>query len=433
MDFLLFLLVNAALFIRPAEVIPGMQDIELYKLLIIPCLVVALPAVLEQFQADKLAARPLTVCVLGLWLAIVLSQLSHGQAEKAALEGFAFAKTVAYYLLFVAIVNTPERLRRFLFWVMVFAAATTLVAVLRYHGVIELPTLTTLQDRRDDELGNETIFLRLCGTGIFRDPNDFTLLLVLGIPLTLYRLTGTQGGLGRVLWLAPLALFGYALALTQSRGGLLAVMLGLFVLFQARFGKKIAFLLMVAVLPVLLVFMAGRQTDVFTSGDTAQQRYQLWSDGLMLLREAPVFGVGVEEFQPRAGMVAHNSFVHAFGELGLFGGTLFLGAFFYGLWTLYRLGSRDRVIVDPTLRRLQPYVLAIVAGYAGAMLSLSHVYSVPTYTALGLMTSFLGLAVVYPPLPVRRFNGQLLQRFALATASFLLVTYLVVRVMVRWR
>ena len=30
-----------------------------------------------------------------------------------------------------------------------------------------------------------------------------------------------------------------------------------------------------------------------------------------------------------AGLVAHNSFVHAFVELGLFGGTFFFGCFFF--------------------------------------------------------------------------------------------------------
>ena len=69
MDFVLFLLVNAALFIRPAEILPGMEHVELYKLLIIPCLLVAFPAVLEQFRADvrSLSAQYLTGEPYGLF------------------------------------------------------------------------------------------------------------------------------------------------------------------------------------------------------------------------------------------------------------------------------------------------------------------------------------------------------------------------------
>jgi O-antigen ligase len=433
MDFVLFILVNATLFLRPAEVVPGMEDVQLYTYLIVPCLLLALPAVLEQLRGDVLVRRPVTVCVLGLVALVPLSQLGHLEPDKALLAGLEFAKVAVYYLLFVAIVSTPERLRRLLWWLVLFTAATALLAVVRYHGMIDLPTPSTLADQRDNELGEEQIFLRLVGTGIFRDPNDFTLLLVLGIPLTLWLLTESAGTAGRVVWLAPLALFGYALALTQSRGGFLAVALGLIVLLRARFGKRLSLVLGLLVVPALFLLLGGRQTDVFTTEDTAQQRYQLWSDGLMLFQESPVVGIGVGEFQPRAGMVAHNSFVQAFAELGFVGGTLFLGAFLYGLWTLWRLAPERTAILDPTLRRLRPYVLAVLAGYAVALLSLTHVYTVPTYTVLGLATAYLGLAVAFPPVPVPRFGGQLVQRFAMASVGFLLVTYVVVRFVVRWR
>lgn len=431
MDFVLFLLVNATLFLRPAEVVPGMQDIELYKIVIIPALIVALPGVLAQLSGQALAARPVSVCVLGLWLAVPLSNLAHGDAENAWLNGYEFTKVLAYYLLFVATVNTPDRLRRFFFWMVLFTLATVLLAVLRFHGVIELPGGTGVLDRRDDGLGGEQIFLRLCGTGIFRDPNDFSLLLALGFPLVIYRLTDSQDT-GRLLWLLPAGLLGYALACTQSRGGLLAVLIGLAVLFRARFGTRTSLLLLAAGLPVLLLVLGGRQTH-FTSEDTAQMRFQLWSDGLMLLREEPLFGVGAGEFTHRAQMVAHNSFVHAYGELGLLGGTLFLGAFFFGLNSLWQLRAEKTLVLDPAVRRLQPYVLAVVAGFAGAMLSLTHVYTVPTYTALGLVTAYLGLAVAYPPVPVARFGLPLLQRFAVASVGFLTVTYVAVRFLVHWR
>jgi hypothetical protein len=433
MDFFLFLLVNATLFLRPAEIFPGMANVELYKLLIIPCLLVAFPAVLEQLRGDALAARPVTVCVLGLWAAVPLSLLAHGWADRALLETFEFGKNVAYYLLFVAVVNTPERLRRFLFWILLFAAATVLLAVLRYHNLIELPAQTFMLDRRDNEWGEEQVFMRLCGTGLFQDPNDFSLVLVLGIPLALYRLTDSEGGLGRLVWLGPLALFGYALGRTQSRGGLLAVLLGLAVLFRARYGTRRSLLILAVLLPAVFVVLAGRQTDVLTGEDTAQLRFQLWSDGLMFFRESPLVGIGVNEFQPRAGQPAHNSFVHAFAELGAVGGVLFLGAFFFAVWALYRLRPEKVLVLDPELRRLQPYVLAVVAGVAGAILSLNHVYSVPTYLGLGLATSYLGLAVAFPPEPVARFDGRLLQRFVVASVGFLMVTYLVTRVLVHWK
>ncbi len=89
--------------------------------------------------------------------------------------------------------------------------------------------------------------------------------------------------------MAPLALFGYALALTNSRGGLLALLTAMLVLFQARFGWRKTLVLVPIVLPLMFLLFAGRQTEFTTSEGTSQQRIQFWSEGLAMFRQAPVF------------------------------------------------------------------------------------------------------------------------------------------------
>jgi O-antigen ligase len=431
MDFLLFVFVNAALFIRPAEVIPGVQDLQVYTYAILPCLIIATPGILDQLRGAQRVARPVTVCVLGLWVAVVLSHLFHGEIEKAGLGAFEFGKVVAYYLIFVAIVNTPRRLRAILFWITTFGAVMTLVAVLEFHGVLQTAAPMTLKDVQHDQLGEDEHFVRLTGSGIFNDPNDFCLLLVIVIPLTLYRLLdGSSRSSARVIWLIPLGLFFYALALTQSRGGFIAVMVGVLVLVHARYGRVVTLALVATIIPAALVMFSGRQTDVSMSEGTGQQRLQLWDDGLMYLRESPLFGIGADEFMKRSSLVAHNSFVHSFAEMGLFGGTLFLGAFLYSLWALYRF--RRARILDPTARGLQPYLLAVIASLTALMMSLSRGYLVPTYMVLAMVTSYLRFATALPPVPVPRVSLQLAQRFALASFCFLAMTYVLVRTLVRW-
>src|SRR5205085_1542342 len=80
-------------------------------------------------------------------------------------------------------------------------------------------------------------------------------------------------------------------------------------------------------------------------------------------REAPLFGIGYREYSEQVGQVAHNSFVHCYTELGFFGGTAFLGAFFCTLLALFRLGGQRVPTADPALARLRPYVLTLVLGY----------------------------------------------------------------------
>jgi O-antigen ligase len=180
--------------------------------------------------------------------------------------------------------------------------------------------------------------------------------------------------------------------------------------------------------PAAVLLLAGRGNEAWTSrGGTSQSRIQLWSEGLELFREAPLFGIGIGEYNERAEQVAHNSFIHCYAELGLFGGTVFLGAFYLAIWSTYRLGRHGAPGVDPELRRLQPFVPALVAAYAAGVLSLSRSYIVPTYMYLGLAAVYIGLAGEAPP---ECFDGRLARRLVLVSLVFLPVAYLFVRIFV---
>jgi hypothetical protein len=427
LGFALFLLLNATLFIRPGEVVPALLGWNIYQFLILLTFAVAFPLVLTQL--GSLDARPITVCVLGLLPAIVLSHLANGRGAEAATGGWDHAKTILYYLLFVGLVVTPDRLRSFLWWLGVLSTITAALAVLQYHGAIELPVAMSIDDGGgiDQITGEETKVSRLRGSGIFQDPNDFCILLVVGIILTLYWLTDSESGVLRVLWVGPLFLFLYGLSLTQSRGGLLALLFGLFALLQARFGWRRALVGIGLLLPAVIVVMAGRQTDFSTESGTGQDRLQLWRDGVVLFKTAPVFGIGRDRFAEESGLVAHNSYIHAFAELGFFGGMLFLGAFATALGGLHRLGRPRCQIVDPQLARMRPYLVGMVGGYAAGMMSLSLCYLLPTYTMLALSTTYLSVAKTEPPTPPVRCDATLLFRLTALSVLTIGFFYVIVR------
>ncbi len=152
----------------------------------------------------------------------------------------------------------------------------------------------------------------------------------------------------------------------------------------------------------------------------------------MLFRGSPLFGIGTNRYGLEVGHVAHNSYIHAFTEMGLFGGTLFVGMVYYSLWTIYRLGrSRDK-IADPELSRMQPYVLAALTGFSAGMLTLSLCYEVPTYTMFGLATVFIRLANPDPPLPGTYLDGWLVRRLLVVGIVTLAVFFLYTKYNVRW-
>jgi O-antigen ligase len=429
LGFALFLVANATLFVRPAEIFPALLGWQIYLALALLCLAVSFPILFELLSPASLERRPIVVCVLALLLAVFLSHLSQGRVLEALDLGWDFVKIVLYFFLLVGLVTTRSRLRVFLFFLILFTTAMATLAILQYHGRITLVNLNPIKDTtRDANLGKDVRFVRLVGTGLFHDPNEFSIPMVVAILLSLYWLTDRHIGLARFALVLPMLVMGYALALTQSRGGLLALLIGLLVFLRTRFGTMLTVGLACTLFPALLLVFGGRQTDLEAGGGTAMERVELWSDALMQFRQAPLFGIGRNEFVKVAGLVAHNSFMHAFAELGFFGGLFYIGAFALALYEMYRLGKYRAHIVDPELHRLQPYLFGAVAAMVAGMMSLTLCYYVvPTYTLLGLASSYRSMARTEPALPVVRTDVRLLVRFAQVSVIFLICMYIVVR------
>jgi hypothetical protein len=394
LGFALFILLNAVLFVRPQELMPELLPDRVYQVLILVCAAVSIPAILQRLRPGSWAAQPITWCALGMFPAVILSHLSHAQFGSAFEAGADFVKVMLYFLLVISLLTSYSRLRRFSFWLVAFVVVLTSLALLHYYEIIEITNLTELQENDVDAATGDLVeIVRLRSTGMYNDPNDLCLILCIAMAFSLYWLMDRATGPLRLLWLGPLLLFGYALALTQSRGGLLAMVAGLVVLCKSRLGWWKTIPLAALVLPAVLLFFSGRQTNVNLSNveDTAQARMQLWREGLLMFKSAPLFGIGQKEYSEEVGLVAHNSFIHSFAELGLFGGTMFTGAFFLSAWSLHRLRRTEAAPAEPGEARLRSYLLAAVVAYTVGMLSLSRAYIEPTYLVVGLAGAYVAL------------------------------------------
>jgi O-antigen ligase len=432
--FFLFILVNAALFLRPSELFPDLGEAPIYEVLILACLLFSCGAVLRQLKPGVLLGQQITLCVLGLLPAVALSHFSHSNLQQGLESAIEFFKLVVYYLLLIALVNNSTRLKWFLFALALFTTTLTLLALLQYHGVIDVQALTTMAEKGDidPQTGEQVIHLRLQGAGIFQDPNDICLIILTAAFICLYGAATTGLTLVRIGCFIVLGALLYAMVLTQSRGGFIATLASILVFFLVRFGWKKTIPLCLVVFPILFALVAGRQTDISSDTDTGQSRMRIWSDGLGLFREAPIFGAGQGEYVEQVNAVAHNSFVHAYAELGFLGGTLFLGAFYLCFHLFRRSGKINPRWLDPRLAKVRPYILAIVTANATAMLFLSRLYVVPTYAILGLASSFLMMVNVGPAANFARFNLALFRRVLVVSTVFLLGLHVFVRVFVNW-
>jgi hypothetical protein len=75
--FCVFLLVNATLFLRPAELVPALLNLPIYEVLILLAFALSVKRLQWQFQLPMLRRQPISLCVLALLPAIMISHASH--------------------------------------------------------------------------------------------------------------------------------------------------------------------------------------------------------------------------------------------------------------------------------------------------------------------------------------------------------------------
>ena len=452
MAYLLFLLANTALYIRPAELIPALGDVQVYLYLIVAAIIVSIRQIHNQVSFRTIVQQPINLCVIGVTIATAVSHLSVGYVSGAVTSFSGMAKICMYYLTLVAVINTPERLRFFLLNCVACSIFMIGYCVVDYRQFVEEWTgRTDLRDIREQERelapgqtrqlrhvpegdeftdsGKVDWYFRLCGLGIFYDPNDMAQLIVMTAILSLYFMTDPKMTGIRYLWIPALALCAYAIYLTHSRGGILAFGVAALVWLSTRYGGKVA--ASIGALGVLAVPIAlGRQGNIDISGGTGQQRIQLWADGLNQLKSTRLlFGIGEGMYAEVAGLVAHNSYVHAYVELGFFGGTFFLGCFFIPAYSIYKMIRNKERIDNAELRRMLPYLAGMGAGWCMSMMSLSRCYMPTTYMICGTMAAFMNLAGYYrpSPAPIQQLDQPLLQRLGLTSVAVLTAFFVFVR------
>ena len=429
----LFLLTTATLFLRPAELFVWMADWPIYELLILSTFALAFQSFTGHFRWFMLARQPVTLCVVGVFAAIALSHLQYIYLGGILDSGTLFLKTLIYYGLLITTVNSPSRLKTFLVTVAVCASLMVTLCVVDYYEIYDFDFIQHLDDV--DGLTDEDELItvkRMRGTGIFQDPNDMAMVICATGVICTYFLTDPVAGKLRLLWLLPMLSLFVGLLSTQSRGGLLACVVAGLTVLSVRYGGRVALAAALAGACVL-PFVAGRQADMgMEEGGTGHERITLWRDGLAELKSpAILFGTGQGSYPDIAGLVAHNSFIHSYVELGLFGGTMFFGCFFFIGMQLYRMGRLPEPVLNDELLRLRPYICGMVVGWCMSIFSLSRCYVVPTYLMIGACAAYLNLVWIHTrsgePLVIWNRNHAI--RLAVASTTAFSGLYLFTLVM----
>jgi probable O-glycosylation ligase (exosortase A-associated) len=249
--------------------------------------------------------------------------------------------------------------------------------------------------------------LRDAGFGSM-DNNSNAIALVTCLGLAFFLGLSTRAWWRKGLAFAAAALMGHAVLISNSRGGMLALLVTAgvtFLLLPKRLPHYLAF----AAAVLLGIRLAGPQvierfqtvfSDPTQRDAAASGRLQLWAACWDTMLNQPL-GVGPDQFPviaPRYGFPrgkeAHNLWLQFGAELGFLGMALLL--LFYGLCIarLWRYTRERQPVDDPWVRHFARMVIAALAGFAVSATFVSLKLLEPPYYVVLLGAGVLKLSTV---------------------------------------
>ncbi len=301
-------LVNYLLFlyIRPQEYVAGMVGMPIMLLIGVATLGLMIFHMAVKYRGLPLTRAPQNLLMLWFLAALGASHMAHLYLNGALQSMQNFIPTLVMYLLITNLVVNTKKLR-FTINLMV-----VLTIVLAASGIVQFYTGTGF--------GGQEMYkgTRIQGVGIFSDPNDLALALVIVLPYLFLKLSEPSRAWEKILAAAAMLVLVYALYLTSSRGGMLAFGALMLILFSRRFGVGPGIILGGALMMAVFV-VVPRMMTISTDEASSYGRVQAWGVGLDLFEEFPLFGVGQGSFTEYHFRTAHNSFVLCAAELGTFG------------------------------------------------------------------------------------------------------------------
>jgi O-antigen ligase len=319
---------------RPEDWIPGLSHLHLARIVGLFALVAFIMSVGSIQGSFPKVTTLLILLVVQLGLASLFSPVWRGGALRTTL---AFSKVVLIIMVMAIAVTSLPRLRRLIFVQTLCVALVAIISIKESHLVA---------GRLEGALN-----------GIYQNPNDLAISIVLTLPFCLMFLLNSSDVFRKVAWAGASLLMVYALFRTGSRAGLLALIVatGLCLWEFGVKGRRSSLLVFGAAAIMLLFLFAGARVMRRFSNTTeyngdaadyqsAQLRKGLLIKSLKVTLEHPLFGIGPGNFQVISGawQETHDVYTEFSAEGGLPALVLFLTMY----WSaLTQLGEVRRLTV----------------------------------------------------------------------------------------
>jgi hypothetical protein len=413
-------------YIRPQELIPGLEHVPLLYLLVLLALVgLALDVRLGYARLQNNPLMPWAVAHIA-W-----NLLSMAVYARHALVVQGVALSVAF-IIFFALSQGAQSFRALNTAGVGMLALSLFVAFVGFHqGFADLgcvrqdevhedlmipigaPCKTTDQCRQEHEredlfcervglLNTTSIGQRVRYRGLMQDPNELALVSSLAVPFAFAMFELRRTPFRLVLAGLTFLMVAAVNVMTRSRSGQLAfvTVLGVYLLRRLRW-LGVALGAVVAIPVLLLGGRSGGEAE-----ESAELRLGYWAAAIQMARDSPLLGVGMAQFGEHQPQTAHSSVMLILGETGV-PGLLFWTALMYAAFkvTIVIL-RREKAPEAQPAQVWSAALLACLAGFSVSALFLSLTY----HYVLWILLGFTGALYA----ATRRHDVRLRIKFGLA-------------------
>jgi O-antigen ligase len=319
------LVFTAVLFLRPQDIVPPLEALHLAEVSALAGLVALVFSRLGRGQSiTRLTPELIGVIVFG---GIIVATAPFSIWLTGSLTVFTdqYAKVILVYLLAVNVLDSPRRVER-LTWLLVLS-----VGYMGFRAVYDYMHGVNLIARGTRVAGSVG--------GLMQNPNDLALHMVVFIPFAVFMALRPGSFVKRIIAAVCVAGMMGAVVASGSRGGFLglAAMLVALALVAARRWPGFVLAGVVAIMCALPILPDGyyRRLESITDGskddsNSRSARQRLFGESFDAFLENPITGVGAGNFKAwnpqraEAWHETHNIWLQVAAELGVFGLVAFL-------------------------------------------------------------------------------------------------------------
>jgi O-antigen ligase len=246
-----------------------------------------------------------------------------------------YGKILLLYFLLSFSLQTFEKVK---FFILFFVALSLLLSIegiqQKLTGIGWAGQPLDWIDKSALEAGNAG---RTRWVGIFDGPGVFCVVYTIALPFLLAGTKKIFSNWTRILCILSIPLIAIAIYFNGSRGGFLTALAIIIMHFGQNFKTRKLHLVLAAIISLGIFIAAPKYlTQVNDSENSTYHRIEMWTEGVEMLAQHPVFGIGRGNFRSyTSALIAHNSAIEIMGETGFIGLFLWAGLIYISLKNVY--------------------------------------------------------------------------------------------------